>query len=81
MKSSRSQGENISFPVTISVTADTVRLLSEMAEDMGISVDDVLSVLAEDAAIDLENSFTCLEKISIPDKCSKADLLRALKKT
>ena len=79
MKSSWSQGENISFPVTISVTAETVRLLTEMAEDMGISVDDVLSVLAEDAAIDLENGIISLDKISIPDKCSKADLLKALK--
>ena len=79
MKSGWPKGENISFPVTISVTAETVRLLSEMAADMGISVDDVLSVLAEDAAIDLENSFTWLEKISIPDKCSRTDLLKALK--
>ena len=49
-----------------------------MAEDMGISIEDILSVLAEDAAIDLEGDFRCLEKVLIPDKCSKEDLIRAL---
>ena len=67
-------GEEVLFPVTISVRADTVRLLYQMASDMGISIDDVLSVLAEDAAIDLENEFQTI----IPDKCSKEDLLNAI---
>ena len=72
------QGDNILFPVTISVTASTVRLLSQMAEDMGISVDDVLSVLAEDAVIDLENNSSNLDNILIPDKCSREDLIQTL---
>tara|TARA_B100000700_G_scaffold277068_1_gene324161 strand:+ start:130 stop:375 length:246 start_codon:yes stop_codon:yes gene_type:complete len=78
MNSSSSQEGNVFFPVTISVTADTVRLLSEMADDMGISIDDVLSVLAEDAVIDLEIQSKALDSVLIPEKCSKEDLLKAL---
>tara|TARA_Y100001968_G_scaffold251771_1_gene237013 strand:- start:3921 stop:4160 length:240 start_codon:yes stop_codon:yes gene_type:complete len=78
MNSNHPSGDEVLFPVTISVKADTVRLLSEMARDMGISIDDVLSVLAEDAAIDLESDFRYLDRISIPDKCSREDLLKAL---
>tara|TARA_Y100001968_G_C18998976_1_gene544967 strand:+ start:166 stop:405 length:240 start_codon:yes stop_codon:yes gene_type:complete len=78
MNSNYASGEEILFPVTISVKAGTVRLLSEMATDMGISLEDVLSVLAEDAAIDLERDGKSLENIIIPDKCSRDDLLKAL---
>ena len=33
---------------------DTLRLISEMAQDMGISINEVFSFLAEDSVIDLE---------------------------
>ena len=49
-----------------------------MAEDMGISIEDVLSVLAEDAAIDLETDFNTFDHLLIPDKCSREDLLNHL---
>ena len=78
MNQSQVSGDDVLFPVTISLKADTVKLLNEMAADMGISIDDILSVLAEDAAIDLQGDFKCLEKVIIPDKCSKEDLLKAL---
>ncbi len=71
-------GDERVYPVTISVKAGTVRLLSEMASDMGISIEDILSVLAEDAAIDLEHDFLDLSNTRIPDKCSTEDLLKAL---
>ena len=54
MNSSYLPGDKNLFPVTISVKADTARLLSEMASHLGISLEDIISVLAEDAAIDLE---------------------------
>ncbi|WP_320664900.1 CopG family transcriptional regulator [Prochlorococcus sp. MIT 1223] len=78
MNSRQSSGDEVLFPVTISIKAGTAKLLSQMAMDMGISIDDVLSVLAEDAAIDLENDLPYFHKDSIPDKCSKDDLLKAL---
>ena len=73
-----SGGDNVLFPVTISVTVETVRILYQLAEDMGISIDDVLSVLAEDAVIDLET--LSIENILIPDKCSREDLIKTLNK-
>ena len=71
-------GDHVLVPVTIAVKASTVRLLSEIAQDMGISLDDVISVLAEDAAIDLEIKYKPLETV-IPDKCSKEDLINAMR--
>jgi len=84
MNSEQSSGDQVLFPVTISVKANTARLLSEIAQDMGISLDDVLSVLAEDAAIDLEGdkrlSFPELSGTYIPTKCSRLDLIKALER-
>ena len=78
MNLSPSSRDNVLFPVTISVTAETVRVLAQIAEDMGISVDDVLSVLAEDAVIDLESKSLTTENVFIPDKCSRSDLLKRM---
>tara|TARA_Y100001968_G_C19453446_1_gene770374 strand:- start:12846 stop:13085 length:240 start_codon:yes stop_codon:yes gene_type:complete len=78
MNFKNSASDEVLFPITISVKAETVRLLSEMAKDMGISIDDVLSVLAEDAAIDLESECKSVDQTFIPDKCSRDDLLNAL---
>ena len=55
----------------------TLRLISEMAEDMGISINEVFSFLAEDSVIDLE-LFDDLNEIEIPNKCSLDDLKNAL---
>ncbi len=58
---------------------DTLRLISEMAQDMGISINEVFSFLAEDSVIDLE-LLEDLNKIEIPTKCSVDDLKKALLK-
>ena len=42
----------------------------EMADDMGISIDDILSSIAEDSVIDLKRFHQDLEMIFIPDKCT-----------
>ena len=49
-----------------------------MAEDMGISIDDILSSIAEDSVIDLKRFQNDLEMVFIPDKCSKQDLINSI---
>ena len=50
-----------------------------MARDMGISINEVFSFLAEDSVIDLE-LLEDLDEIEIPAKCSLDDLKNALLK-
>jgi hypothetical protein len=50
-----------------------------MAQDMGISINEVFSFLAEDSVIDLE-LMEDLTRIDIPSKCSIDDLKNALLK-
>ena len=73
MKSINPKNEYIPLMVNISVRRDTLRLLSEMASAMGISINEVLSFLAEDSVIDLELDEE-LKDIKIPSKCSLEDL-------
>ena len=79
MKSASPGNEYIPLDLRISVRSDTVRLISEMAQDMGISIDEVFSFLAEDSVIDLE-LLEDLNEIEIPTKCSLDDLKKALLK-
>ena len=69
--------DSIPIDLRISVRRDTLRLISEMAEDMGISINEVFSFLAEDSVIDLE-LLEDLNEIEIPNKCSLDDLKNAL---
>ena len=50
-----------------------------MAQDIGISINEVFSFLAEDSVIDLE-LMEDLNNIDIPSKCSLDDLKQALLK-
>ncbi len=79
MKSANPENEYIPLDLTISVRRDTLRLISEMAEDMGISINEVFSFLAEDSVVDLE-LLEDLNEIEIPSKCSLDDLKNALLK-
>ena len=79
MKSINSQNEYVPLRINISLRRDTLRLISEMANDMGISIDEVLSVLTEDSVIDLEIDED-LKGIRIPSSCSINDLKEILKK-
>ena len=79
MKSVNHENEYIPLDLRISVRRETLRLLSEMAQDMGISIDEVFSFLAEDSVIDLE-LLEDLNEIEIPNKCSLNDLKNALLK-
>ena len=77
MKSANPENEYVPLDLRISVRRDTLRLISEMAEDMGISINEVFSFLAEDSVIDLE-LMEDLNNIDIPNKCSIDDLKNAL---
>ena len=79
MKSANPENEYIPLDLRISVRRDTLRLISEMAQDMGISINEVFSFLAEDSVIDLA-LMEDLNNIDIPSKCSLDDLKKALLK-
>ena len=79
MKSANFENEYIPLDLRISVRRDTLRLISEMAQDMGISINEVFSFLAEDSVIDLE-LLEDLNEIKIPNKCSLNDLRNAILK-
>jgi len=79
MKSANPENEYIPLDLRISVRRDTLRLISEMAQDMGISINEVFSILAEDSVIDLE-LLEDLNEIEIPNKCSIDDFKNALLK-
>ena len=79
MKSANPENEYIPLDLRISVRRDTLRLISEMAEDMGISINEVFSFLAEDSVIELE-LLEDLKEIEIPSQCSLDDLKNALLK-
>ena len=79
MKSANPENEYIPLDLRISVRRDTLRLISEMAQDMGISINEVFSFLAEDSVIDLE-LLEDLDKIEVPSSCSLDDLKSALLK-
>ena len=53
-------------------------MLIEMADDMGTSLEDVLSSIAEDSVIDLKRLEDDLGFVIIPEKCSKQDLINTL---
>ena len=79
MKSVNPENEYIPLDLRVSVRRDTLRLISEMAQDMGISINEVFSFLAEDSVIDLE-LLEDLNEIEIPSQCSVDDLKNALLK-
>ena len=79
MKSANPENEYIPLDLRISVRRDTLRLISEMAQDMGISINEVFSFLAEDSVVDLA-LLEDLNEIEIPSKCSLDDLKKAILK-
>ena len=78
MKSINPKNEYIPLSVNISVRRDTLRLLLEIANDMGVSINEVLSFLAEDSVIDFELDEELIIT-EIPNKCSLEDLKKALR--
>ena len=79
MKSINPQNEYVPLRINLSLRRDTLRLISDMASDMGISIDEVLSFLAEDSVIDLELDED-IKEIKIPSSCSFQELKEIIKK-
>ena len=79
MKSINPQNEYVPLRINLSLRKDTLRLISEMANDMGITIDEVLSFLAEDSVIDLEIDED-LREVKIPSKCSLEELKNIVEK-
>ena len=79
MKSINPKNEYVPLSVNISLRRDTLRLLLEIANDMGVSINEVLSFLAEDSVIDFELDEELLVS-KIPNKCSLEDLKEVLRK-
>ncbi len=70
--------ELVLLPAIISVRADTAQVLREMANDMDVSMDEVLSALAEDSVYQLGSNKIFLHDVFIPDRCSTQDLLDSM---
>ena len=78
MNSNNSSGQNVSINVNLSLKNETLRMLIEMANDMGASLEDVISSITEDSVIDLERLQDDLDIVIIPERCSKQDLINSI---
>ena len=78
MNSNNCSGQNVSINVNLSLKNETLRMLIEMANDMGASLEDVISSITEDSVIDLERLQDDLDIIIIPERCSKQDLINSM---
>ena len=78
MNSNNCSGQNVSINVNLSLKDETLRMLLEMANDMGASLEEVISSITEDSVIDLERLQDDLGIVIIPEKCSKQDLINSL---
>ena len=79
MKSINPKNEYVPLRINLSLRRDTFRLISQMAYDMGISIDEVLSFLTEDSIIDLEIDEE-LKGVNIPSSCSLDELKDIIEK-
>ena len=78
MNSNNASGQNISLRVNLTLKDETLRMLIEMADDMGASLEEVLGSIAEDSVIDLKRLQDDLGIVIIPEKCSKQDLINSI---
>ena len=78
MNSNNCSGQNVSINVNLSLKNETLRMLTEMANDMGASLEDVISSITEDSVIDLERLQDDLGIVIIPEKSSKQDLINSI---
>ena len=78
MNSNNCSGQNVSINVNLSLKNETLRMLIEMANDMGTSLEDVISSITEDSVIDLERLQDDLDIVIIPERCSKQDLINSI---
>ena len=70
--------EHVLVPLIISVRSDTAQLLSEMANELEISLDELISGIAEDQVTVLGKTTSFANDVDIPDSCSTETLLKFL---
>ena len=78
MNSNNCSGRNVSINVNLSLKDESLSILIEMANDMGASLEDVISSITEDSVIDLERLQDDLDIVIIPERCSKQDLINSI---
>ena len=78
MNSDHCSDRNVYLNVNLSLKDETLRMLIEMSNDMGASLEDVISSITEDSVIDLQRLQDDLDIVIIPEKCSKQDLINSL---
>ena len=78
MNSDHCSDRNVYLNVNLSLKDETLRMLIEMSNDMGASLEDVISSITEDSVIDLQRLQDDLGIVIIPEKCSKQDLINSL---
>ena len=78
MNSNNCSDQSVSVNVNLSLKVETLRILIEMSNDMGASLEDVISSITEDSVIDLERLQDDLGIVIIPEKCSKQDLINSI---
>ena len=78
MNSNSCSGQDISFNANLFIKAETLRLLIEMADDMGARLEDVLCSIVEASVIDLKRLQDDLGIVIIPEKCSTQDLINSI---
>ncbi len=78
MGSNNWSSHSVSINVNLSLKDETLRMLIEMANDMGASLEDVISSITEDSVIDLQRIEDELGIVVIPEKCSKQDLINSI---
>ena len=78
MNSNNCSDQYVSINVNLSLKDETLRMLIEMANDMGASLEEEISSITEDSVIDLERLQDELGIVIIPEKCSKQDLINSI---
>ena len=78
MNSNNCSSQNVSINVNLSLKDETLRMLIEMSNDMGASLEDVISSITEDSVIDLQRLEDELGITVIPEKCSQQDLINSI---
>ena len=65
--------DRVLFPAFISISAETAYLLKLMANDLGISLDELISSIAEDSVCGLQSK-ELFSGVSIPDSFNREQL-------
>ena len=77
---SQDPNEQFLVPLILSMRSEAAQQLIDMAIEMEISLDELVSALAEDSVIGLEST-RLNDHVVIPDRVSTDDLIKILQKS